>query len=177
MRVGLLVLALSIAAPGLAHSQASDSTQGQHRRNVFSIQPFSENAKGPRLELERGVNDRFSLVLGSRLTLRNPAYAGRSPAFTELDLGVRFYPGGQTFRGPFAGLYAGYDREMLGYGLANHYQVPRAFLGATAGYDFVLFRRLIIGPALGVEYGRPDPVRGVRTWQLAPRLGFGFNFE
>ena len=177
MRVRLLVLALSIAAPALLHSQATDSSHAQHRRNVFSIQPFSPNAKGPRLELERGVTDRFSLVLGSRLTLRNPAYAGRSPAFSELDLGVRYYAGGRTFRGPFAGLYAGYDRALRGYGVGTRYQVPRAFLGATVGYDFVLFRRLIIGPALGIEYGRPDPVRGVRTWMVAPRLGFGFNFD
>jgi hypothetical protein len=177
MLVRLFVLALSIAAPGLAHSQASDSTRAQHRRNVFSVQPWTDNAPGPRLELERGVTDRLSLVLGSRLTLRNRAFVGRSPAFTELDLGVRYYAGGQTFRGPFAGLYAGYDRALRGYGVGTRYQVPRAFLGATVGSDFVVFRRLIIGPALGIEYGRPDPFRGVRTWQLAPRLGFGINFE
>lgn len=90
-----------------------------------ALQPFSESAKGPRLALERGVTGRFSPVLGSRLTLRNPAYAGRSPAFSELDRGVRYYAGGQTFRGPFAGLYA--------------------------GYDLVRFRRLIIAPALGAS--------------------------
>ena len=177
MRARLLVLALSIATPGLVHSQGTDSTGADHRRNLFSIQPWTDNAPGPRLELERRVTDRLSLVLGSRLTVRNPAYAGRSPALSELDLGVRYYAGAQTFRGPVAGLYAGYDRALRGYGVDTRYQVPRAFLGATAGYDFVLFRRLIIGPALGIEYGRPDPVRGVRTWMLAPRLGFGFNFD
>lgn len=177
MRVRLLVLALSLAVPVLTHGQASDSTSARRHKNVFAIQPWTANGPGPRLELERGVTDRLSLVVGSRLTLRNPAYAGRSPVFSELDLGVRYYAGGQTFRGPFAGLYAGYDRELRGYASDTRYQVPRAFLGATVGYDFVVFRRLIIGPALGVEYGRPDPVRDVRTWQLAPRLGFGWNFD
>lgn len=177
MRVRTLVLALTIATPALAHAQAADTSVAEHRRNVFAIQPWSSNAPGPRLELERAVSDRFSVVAGTRLTLRNPAYAGRSPAFSELDLGVRYYGSGQAFRGTFAGLYAGYDRALRGYASDTRYQVPRAFLGATVGYDFVVFRRLIIGPALGIEYGRPDPVRDVRTWQLAPRLGFGLNFD
>lgn len=177
MRVRLLVLAVSLAVPVLTHGQARDSTSDQRHKNVFAIQPWTANSPGPRLELERAVTDRLSLVLGSRLTLRNPAYDGRNPVVSELDLGARYYAGGQTFRGPFAGLYAGYDRELRGYASDTRYQVPRAFLGATVGYDFVVFRRLIIGPALGVEYGRPDPVRDVRTWQLAPRLGFGWNFD
>jgi len=177
MRARFLVLAVSIAVPALAHSQASDSSHARRDKNVFSIQPWSANAPGPRLELERAVNDRFSLVVGSRLTLRNPAYAGRSPVFSELDLGARYYAGGRVFHGSFAGLYAGYDRALRGYASDTRYQVPRAFLGATVGYDLVVFRRLIIGPALGIEYGRPDPVRGVRTWELAPRLGFGLSFE
>ena len=177
MRVRTFVLTFMFFAPALAHAQAPDTAVAEPRRNVFSIQPWSANAPGPRLELERAVSRRVSVVAGSRLTLRNPAFAGRSPVFSELDLGVRYYGGGRAFRGPFAGFYAGYDRALRGYASDARYQVPRAFLGATVGHDFVFFQRLLVGPALAIEYGRPDPVRNVRTWQLAPRIGFGLNFD
>jgi hypothetical protein len=171
------VLLVAAAVPFVAHAQAAASAGVEAHKNVFAIQPWSDNASGPRLELERAVTRKLSLVLGSRLTLRNPAFAGRQPVFSAADLGARYYLRGKTFRGPFAGLYLGYDRSFRGYGSDNHYPVARTFIGATIGHDFVVFRRLIIGPALGAEYGRPDPYRGVRTWDVEPRLGFGFNFE
>lgn len=177
MRVRTFVIALMLCAPALVHAQASDSTGAEHRRNVFAIQPWSSESPGPRLELERSVSTSLTLVLGGRLTLKNPAYAGRKPVFSEFDLGVRYYASGRAFHGPFAGLYGGYDRVVRDWGSQTRDGVPRIFLGATAGYDFVLFRRLIVGPALGLEYGRPSPMNGVRTWRLSPRIGFGLNFE
>jgi hypothetical protein len=176
VRIRILVIAFTLCTPALARAQVPDTAPTEQRKNVFSIQPWSSPAPGPRLELERSVSDRLSLVLGSRLTLRH-GYLGGKPLFSELDLGVRYYADGRAFHGPFVGLYAGYDRVLQGFFSAAPYQAPRAFLGATAGYDFVVFRRLIIGPALGFEYGRPSPAGGTRTWSLHPRLGIGFNFE
>lgn len=177
MRVRTLVIAVTLSAPSLVHAQASDSARVDHHRNVFAIQPWGSNAPGPRLELERAVTNRVTLILGSRLTLKNPAYAGRKPVFSELDLGVRYYASGRAFHGPFVGIYGGYDRVLRGYAFPTRYTVPRGFVGATVGYDFVLFRRLIVGPALGFEYGRPGLVEGTHTWQLSPRIGFGLNFD
>ena len=64
-----------------------------------------------------------------------------------------------------------------GVGVACLSVAARAFVGATAGYDFVVFRRLIIAPALGYRYGHFAPVTNVHTWALSPRIGFGLNFD
>ena len=176
MRVRSLVLALMISTPAFARAQATDTTVAQPRRNVFAIHPWSSNAPGPRLELERAVSKRVSLVAASRLTVKQ-GYVGGKPLFPELGLGVRYYAGEQAFHGAFVGLDAGYERVVRGYFSDNPRAVPRAFVGATAGYDFVVFRRLIIAPALGFRYGRFAPVTDVHTWDLSPRIGFGLNFD
>ena len=176
MRVATLVLALSAAVPAVVPAQSADSSHGPARKNVFSVQPWSSEGSGPRLELERSVTRRVSLVLGSSLTLRNPAYAIRNTAFSELDAGARYYATGRAFHGPFVGAYAGYERVVNGYTFDARRRVPRAFLGATVGYDFVAFRRLIIGPAFGLEYGRPS-FDGSHSFVLHPRIGIGLNFD
>ena len=100
----------------------------------------------------------------------------RFPRPAAFDLGVRYYASGQTFRGAYAGAYTGYDRNINGFP-GPKAQVARMFLGGTLGYDFVVRHRLVIAPAVGAEYGRPSPATVVKTWEIHPRLGIGFNFE
>jgi hypothetical protein len=176
LRVAIIVLALSTTVPIVASAQSTDSSRAPSRQTVFSIQPRTGDLGNPRLELERAVTQRVSVVLGSGLTLRNPAYAVRNTVVSELDLGARYYPGGRAFHGAFVGAHAGYERLVKGYTFNDRVRVPRAFIGATVGYDFVVYRRLIIGPAFGLEYGRPS-FDGGHSFVLRPRIGIGFNFE
>jgi hypothetical protein len=158
-------------------AQTTDSSHADARRTVFSVQPSRSGFGNARLELERSVTDRISVVLGSGLTLRNPSYALRNTFVSELDLGARFYPGGRAFHGLFAGVYAGYERnDRSRYTIAERRMLPNGFVGATTGYDVTLFRRLIIGPAIGLEYGRPS-FDGSHSFVLKPRVGIGFNFD
>jgi hypothetical protein len=177
MRITCLVLALSAAAPVSASGQAADSSHVEGRRTLFSIQPLFEGRDGPRLELERAIASRISLVAGSRLTMSRADLIERFPTFAGFDIGARFYAGGRTFHGPYAGVYAGYDRTLRGLYPGTRDQWARAFLGGTVGYDFVFRRRFIIAPAVGAEYGRPSPANGIKTWEIHPRLGIGFNFD
>ena len=177
MRITCLVLLLSATVSLSASGQVADSSHIESRRTLFSIQPLFEGRRGPRLELERAVSSRFSVVAGSRLTMSQADLIERFPTFAGFDLGARFYAGGRTFRGPFAGVHAGYDRTLRGLYPATRDQLARTFLGGTAGYDFVFRRRFIIAPAVGAEYGRPSAATGIKTWEVHPRLGIGFNFE
>ena len=177
MRLTCFFLAISAAAPFIASGQAADTNRVAASKTVFSILPLSEGRQGPRFELERAVANRFSLVAGSRLTMSQADFLHRFPRPAEFDVGLKYYAAGHTFRGPFAGAYAGYDRNIKGVYRDSPNQVSRFFLGGTMGYDLVVRGRLIIAPAVGAEYGRPSPVTGVKTWEVHPRLGIGFNFE
>lgn len=177
MRFKRLFLAIAVAAPLTASGQVADSNSVSSARTVFSIQPLFEGRDGPRLELERAIGTRVSLVAGSRLTMSQADFITRFPHPASFDIGLRYYARGQAFRGPYAGVYAGYDRTIRGLYPGTLAQVGRTFLGGTLGYDFVFFRRLIVAPAIGAEFGRPDPVRVIKTWEVHPRLGIGFNFE
>ena len=177
MRIVCLVLALSAAAPLAARGQVTDSLDVDPRRTVFSVQPLFEGRTGPRLELERGIANRWSLTAGGRLTMSQADFIERFPRAASFDLGVRYYAGGRTFRGPYLGLYTGYDRDIKGLYPDVPNQIARWFLGGTLGYDLVIRRRLIIGPAVGAEFGRPSAVTGIKTWEVHPRLGIGFKFD
>ena len=177
MRLTCLVLAISAAAPFTAGAQAADSNRVDPRRTLFSVQPLFEGRGGPRFELERAVAGRITLRAGSRLTMHQADLLERFPRVAGFDVGARYYAAGRAFRGPFAGGYAGYDRNIRGLHSGPPDQVARYFLGGTLGYDFVIRRRLIIGPAVDAEYGRPAPATGIKTWEVHPRLGIGFNFE
>jgi hypothetical protein len=109
--------------------------------------------------------------------MRQVDFLERFPRPEEVDVGLRYYPAGRTFHGPFAGASVGYDRNILGVNPGPQYQLGRYFLGGTLGYDFVIGRRLIIAPAVGAEYGRPTPAAGIKTWEVHPRLGIGFKFD
>ena len=176
MRLRCLVLAISAAAPFTASAQAADSNRVDTRRTLFSVQPLFEGRGGPRFELERAISSRFSLVAGTRLTMSQADFINRFPRPAAFDLGARYYASGRAFRGPYAGAYAGYDRNISGFPGPKS-QVARFFLGGALGYDFVVRHRLIIAPAVGAEYGRPSSVTVVKTWEVHPRLGIGFNFE
>ena len=84
---------------------------------------------------------------------------------------------GRAFSGPVAGVSAGYEREIKGLYADTHHQIARYFLGATLGYDFVLRGRFIVAPAVSAEYGRPSTETVVKTWEVHPRIGFGFRFD
>jgi hypothetical protein len=177
MRFTCLLVAISAAVPFTASGQLADPNRTSSARTVFSIQPLFEGRAGPRLELERAIGARLTLVAGSRLTMSQVDFISRFPRPASYDFGLRYYARGRAFRGPYAGVYAGYDRSMKGVYADTPAQIERAFLGGTIGYDFVFFRRLIIAPAIGAEFGRPDPIRVIKTWEVHPRLGIGFNFE
>lgn len=177
MRITYLVVALSVAIPLTSRGQDLDTNRTSSARTVFSIQPLFEGRNGPRLELERSIGRRVTLVAGSRLTMSQADFITRFPRPASFDVGVRYYARGQSFRGPYVGVYAGYDRTMKGLYPERLAQVGRTFLGGTLGYDFVFFRRIVIAPAVGAEFGRPDPIRVIRSWEVHPRLGIGLNFD
>lgn len=177
MRMACLGLAISMAVPLTGRAQAADSGHADPRRTVFSVQPLFEGREGPRFELERGIANRWSLTVGSRLTMSQVDFIERFPRPASFDLGGRYYAAGRTFRGPYAGAYARYDRHVDGLYPGPPHQLARCFLGGTLGYDIVIRRRLIIAPAVGADYGRPSPATGIKTWEVHPRLGIGFKFD
>ena len=175
------IATLLLAAPALA--QSPSAKPAETHRTVFAIQPIpdlgnDEDRRGPRLELERALSRRFSVVVGTQLTLRNDVYLDREPAFRRLDLGVRYYARRRALDGPFLGLYGGYDRVRRGNTIDTIRRVPAGIAGGTVGWVFRPWSRLTIAPAFGLEYGRPEAYsldRG-RYFTAAPRIGFGISF-
>lgn len=176
MRALAFVLVLA-AIPATLSGQAPSSPPVPAGRNVFSIQPWHPDAAGPRLELERAVMRRLSIVLGAELAVSTLGGEPRNPAVSRADIGVRYYTRGPALSGAFVGLYGGYDRVIKGYTIDEYRRVPTAFVGTTLGYNFVLFHRLIVAPAFGFEYGRQTPQGGGRAFNAYPRIGFGIAFE
>ena len=176
MRTLAFALAL-VALPSGAIAQAAVSPPVPAGRTVFSIQPWHPDAAGPRLELERAVMRKLSVVLGAELALSKPPGEPGNPAVSRADIGVRYYTRGPALSGAFVGVYGGYDRVVKGYTIADYRRVPSGFAGATVGYNFVLFHRLIVAPAFGVEYGRQTPEGGGRAFNSYPRIGFGIAFD
>ncbi|HEX8848394.1 MAG TPA: hypothetical protein VF761_02585 [Gemmatimonadaceae bacterium] len=166
-----------VALPAGVGAQAAGSPPAPAGQTVFSIQPWHPDVAGPRLELERVVMRKLSVVLGAELALSKPLGEPANPAVSRADIGVRYYTRGPALSGAFVGLYGGYDRVIKGYTLDQYRRVPTAFGGATLGYNFVLFRRVIVAPAFGFEYGRQTPSGGGRAFNSYPRIGFGIAFE
>lgn len=173
-----LAFALTLlAVPAAISAQVAEPPPVPSGKTVFSIQPWHPDADGPRLEIERAVMRKVSLVLGAELALSKPPGEPGNPAISRADLGVRYYTRGPALSGAFVGLYGGYDRVIKGFTIDDNRRIPTAFAGATIGYNFVLFRRLIVAPAFGLEYGRQVPEGGGRAFNAYPRIGFGIAFE